>query len=456
MSSAKKFGQSLLEGGKNATFAKTDLQDAYKILSCSLEERKIFGFQWLGKSFLDISTPFGSKAAPVNFDDFGETLVNIAKSSSDTPARWVHRQLDDVPIISPVNSGITEKFTKHYLELCKSANIPTAEPCPKFDKAFGPSTMGTVLGIVFDSAKMEWKLPSGKNEETIDLLQNFLNKSHCTLLEFQKLHGKLNDFCQMHSFARGFKFSQNSFLKEFEARKTTYLLIPNPLKKELLTWLKMVRGAEKGQKIPMNVKNTPFIVEKFISDAAGPKITWTLSKGHVIDESVDSGFASLGYNDSGIFFSCTYTWPLAILRNFPSNSAILECIGLLAPFIANPKMVKNKNILLEVDNTTCVFAWQNRTPKCNDIFAILIQTLHIFEAAIPCRIFMEHVKRRSNHMAILADNLSRINTTTIVEKRNLAYSPTFHIDGPITDWFLDPRSDWDLPEKIVNYALKKL
>ena len=52
MSSAQKFGQTLLLAGKNATFAKTDLQDAYKLLPCSSAEKQFFGFKWLENTSL--------------------------------------------------------------------------------------------------------------------------------------------------------------------------------------------------------------------------------------------------------------------------------------------------------------------------------------------------------------------------------------------------------------------
>jgi hypothetical protein len=70
-------------------------------------------------------------------------------------------------------------------------------------------------------------------------------------------------------------------------------------------------------------------------------------------------------------------------------------------------MLVGKNVLLQVDNSTCVFAWEKRVPKNNETLAILIQTLHIFEAALPCRIFIEHVKRNSNEWATLVDKCSR-------------------------------------------------
>ena len=147
MSSAKNFGQTLLMAGVDAKFAKTDIQDAYKLLPCAKEERRFFGFEWLNKTFMDISTPFGSKAAPANFDDLGETLVNIAKTKSNTEDKWVHRQLDDVPVVSPKNSNISENFTKCYKELCKEFNVPLAENCVNFEKAFECTTVGTDLPV---------------------------------------------------------------------------------------------------------------------------------------------------------------------------------------------------------------------------------------------------------------------------------------------------------------------
>ena len=61
-----------------------------------------FGFQWLGKYFFDITTVFGSKSAPANFDSVLETVVNIVCTLAKVPRDIVHRQLDDIPVISPI------------------------------------------------------------------------------------------------------------------------------------------------------------------------------------------------------------------------------------------------------------------------------------------------------------------------------------------------------------------
>ena len=455
MSSAQKFGQTLLLAGKNATFAKTDLQDAYKLLPCSFEEKPFFGFKWLDKYFIDISTPFGSKAAPSNFDDFGETITNIAKTISKTEKKWIQRQLDDVPIVSPVNSNITENFSKTYKNICEILNIPVAENCIHFEKAFDATTNGTVLGVEFDSKKLSWKLPNEKTNETIQLLNETVQKSSCSLLEFQKLHGKLNDFAQMHRFMKGFKFNQNNFIKSFQNNTNERKQIPVETKLELTIWEKNLLMCENGMAIPVINKYTPFVCKHFISDAAGPKIVNTLSGGLQVCLDEDSGFASVQYEGEKVTFCCKNTWSKKFLTKFQSKSAIFEMIGLLAPFIAKPKKLIGKRILLEVDNITCVFAWEKRTAKHDPLLAILVQTLHILEAALPCKIYVEHVKRRSNPMSILVDNLSRTSSTKKPDLEKLKNIDCVSLTGPLLDWTNEPIEDWSLPKRIVDWVIQK-
>jgi hypothetical protein len=159
MSSAKKFSQTLLHMGKNAKFAKSDLVDAYKLVPIHPSNWKYYGFKWLGKFFIDTTTPFGSNTAPANFDDVGETITNIVQTICNTPKQLIHRQLDDVPIVAPENSNLAGIFSKTYKKVCKVLNIEIAPECKFKEKAFDESTKGTVLGIEFDSEKLEWKLP---------------------------------------------------------------------------------------------------------------------------------------------------------------------------------------------------------------------------------------------------------------------------------------------------------
>jgi hypothetical protein len=233
MSTPRMFAESLLKAGRNALMSKTDIQDAYKLIPNPVPEWRYYGFTWLGKFFVDTTTVFGSKTAPASFDPLPDTIVNITCSIKKVPKSWIHRQLDDVPIVSPRNSGFTEAFTKGYSQVCRDLNVPLAENCPNHEKAFGPSTFGTVLGIGFDSALLEWFISKDKADDLQDCIDEFLRKKSSSLLEAQKLHGKLSSFAQMSDFLQGFRFHLTSFLRKFEMGSPERKLIPQRLKDDL-------------------------------------------------------------------------------------------------------------------------------------------------------------------------------------------------------------------------------
>jgi hypothetical protein len=110
MSSAKIFREEIFKHGRGAVFAKYDIKDAYKLIPGVPDQWQSFGFRRLGRYFYNTTTVFGSKSAPANFDALPETLVNIVCTMQNLPKKMVHRQLDDVPIVSTRDSGLTEKF----------------------------------------------------------------------------------------------------------------------------------------------------------------------------------------------------------------------------------------------------------------------------------------------------------------------------------------------------------
>ncbi len=117
MSSAKLFGEAIRKAGQGAIFSKQDIQGAYKLIPNLQEQWHLYGFEWLGKFFFDTTTVFGSKAAPASFDPLPETMVNVACTLGKIPKISVHRQLDDVPIVSPRGSNLTERFMALYVEI---------------------------------------------------------------------------------------------------------------------------------------------------------------------------------------------------------------------------------------------------------------------------------------------------------------------------------------------------
>jgi hypothetical protein len=123
MTSVKQFAKSLSMAGRHANISKLDMVDAYKNVPCQISELRIQGFQWLSKYFVETQQIFGAKSAVPNFDRLGHTILVLALADSAIQKCWVHRTLDDVPIISPAHTNWGEDFVSKYLKICSDLNI---------------------------------------------------------------------------------------------------------------------------------------------------------------------------------------------------------------------------------------------------------------------------------------------------------------------------------------------
>ncbi len=114
---------------------------------------------------------------------------------------------------------------------------------------------------------------------------------------------------------------------------------------------------------------------------------------------------------------------------------MFEAVGLLLPFITIPSQLKNKHILLLVDNEAFAKAWLRRVAKYNETMVIFIQALHLIEALLPCRVYVHYLKSCSTTPAKIVDQLSRESTTTEVTWKEINYITPTPIEGPIQDCY---------------------
>jgi hypothetical protein len=442
MASPAVISQAILFAGRGALISKVDVVDAFKLIPCNIQEWGHFGFKWLGKYFADVSTPFGSKSAPANFDCLGETIVNVVKTLAEIPDNTVFRQLDDISIVAPRQSNLADRFTKTLKFICAEINVPLAENCPDHDKAFDVSTFGTILGIRFNTNALSWSLPVEKQNQTLSMLKSFLFANTISLLDFQKLHGKINAFANMFVFLKGFRYHQAAFLRKFAETKCQFLLIPDELKKEIWIWTKVLLTSN-CYPIANLTANPSLYVKKFVSDAAGLQKNFS----DVV------GAASLSFNNK---MKCTFAaqifWTNQFLNFVNSNASILETIGLLLPFISIPKSLAGNEIVLEVDNLAVVFAWQNKYSKNDELTSILIQCLHVLEALLPCKIYVQHLPRCSTTPAILADALTRKSTTTTAVLNQIQNIFILRKKSPLKGLIKKPRYDWNLPLQLSDHV----
>ena len=115
-----------------------------------------------------------------------------------------------------------------------------------------------------------------------------------------------------------------------------------------------------GFPIPTITKNIPlFYVENFL-DAAGAAFTSSNKTNPIKDE---RGAAAITIVNNIINCYTAVTWSYELISKFPHNSALIEAIGLIMPFLEFPDRFAGKFVKCNVDNISLVFNWEKCCTK---------------------------------------------------------------------------------------------
>ena len=448
MSTARQVGQSLRAAGKGALMSKIDMKDAYKHVPARTADYRLQGFVWLGRYFLDTQLIFGASPAVDNYDNLGDTTLNVARSRCHIHRSMVHKALDDVIGISPAGSSGSESFAKAYKELCKEVNIKLAADCPNREKAFTAVEKGTVLGIQFNTANLTWRISSQKAADILSDIHALSHSGHADLKQVEKAAGRLNNFGQMCPFLQAFKRPLNDLLAAFQEDYNILIPVKQDLLNDLKIWAAVVSYSNRWLPIPQEMACPPLDALEFVSDAAGG----TGSEDW-------AGVASLGLTNSGSFwYLCRGIWPQAILEgvdekgaHFASKTTTLETVGLLLPLLTVPHVVQGRSVILGVDNTSVVFGWENRSVSGDMTASTLIRALHLVACFLECRIFTRHIPRESCLASVMADSLTRASTAKSEVWAAVTGAVQYDPPAPLWDWLQDPQTDWDLGFKLIDW-----
>ena len=84
--------------------------------------------------------------------------------------------------------------------MCAEIGIALAPNCLKKEKAFANETCGKVLGIIFNTVTLTWSLPNDIKHMALTAVCDGIQSPNVSLLQLQKLAGRLTDIFFMCSF----------------------------------------------------------------------------------------------------------------------------------------------------------------------------------------------------------------------------------------------------------------
>lgn len=459
MSTARQFGYSAKEAGKGALMSKMDMKDAYKLIPAKKKDWRLQGMFWAGRYFVDLKGTFGGTPSVTNYDALAGTTQDLAITKSGIPRRWVHRTLDDSPVVAPAHSNWTPAFTQTYLDVCKELNIQLAPPCPKKEKAFLNETEGRVLGIWFNTVNQSWSYPEDKMIPLVRDILCMLEANKADLNTMQSIMGSLNDVGQLCPFLKGWRLPCLSFQSSFKDRTGIMLAVPPQVRADMLVCCRTILSSGKGLPLAARPSGPALNHIRFTSDAAGAQTAQQGGKTITVPSVLDRGAASVGLNDNEeITFASRITWPLTFLNEakdskgslFGSKTTTLEMIGAMLPFLSCPASLTGMHVVLEVDCMSVLFGWDKKQSNGDVSASILIRALHLISSFLACQIHMEHMPRRTSRASILADDLSREETTSGPLLRGLRNLESHHSSTALTSWLQDPKEDWNLAARILQ------
>ena len=125
--------------GKNSFMAKTDIQNAFRIIPLHPSQYKLLVFKFNGKWYVDKNLPMGARSSCSIFDRFSAAIEWVMREKLDI--KHVVYILDDFLILSKYKNKCKLQLER-FLEFCEDVGIPIAK-----EKTYYPNTTMEFSGI---------------------------------------------------------------------------------------------------------------------------------------------------------------------------------------------------------------------------------------------------------------------------------------------------------------------
>jgi hypothetical protein len=169
----------------------------------------------------------------------------------------------------------------------------------------------------------------------------------------------------------------------------------------------------------------------------------------------------VGFKEDGrIIFAHQMIWPAEFISSavdekgvrFGDKTTTLECIGLLMPMIVSPELFINSHVVLKVDCLGTVFGMENRCSRGDMSASVFIRAAYLIAAYLGCTVYVEHLPRKSDWGAEVADRLSRMSTTTLQDRKLLSAFKGSSLPSCLLSWLANPRLSWQLAVDLLNHV----
>jgi hypothetical protein len=331
-------------------------------------------------------------------------------------------------------------------------------------KAFEHEHKGVVLGIGFDTKKLEWFLPAEKADRFLRRLIDAKHTDYMNLKQVQETMGVVNDLILMASFMKPYRVNGNKLLHEIGTDETKLVRLTAAFKDDLGKFARLIMTAREGLPICERASLPPLFGKIFFSDAAGANFAISNGRRVNLNTEGDRGVACVEIMDEKVAWWAEISWPRHFLEeavdgkgaHYGSKTTTLEAIGVLLPFLCMPEQLVGQHLVFTVDNIAVVYGWDSRCVKFDDAASIILSAVHHIAMYLGSVVHILHSPRRSSKWEVLVDNLSRKSTRSYEDRLQLKEAKKSVVCGGFNNWLKKPSEDWSLPHILLGEVKKKL
>ena len=347
--------------------------------------------------------------------------------------------------------------------ICAEVKIPLADNCPLAEKAFKMVTRGTVLGVGFDSERMEWYLSREKADKVVRRCLTLAASQQLDLKQIQQVMGSVNDIAQMAPLLRFFKRSGNAFLKKFNGNENILLAVPEEVKSDMAVIAKVAESSTTG--LPIASKQFPpkLSAIQFYTDAARASFSVVRGKRFYHNNKGKGVSCIAGSSKDDVWGWTRLSWPDKLLTEtrdekgifYGSKSTFLESIGMLLPLLTFPHMIWGRDIVFMIDNAAVMFGWYSYYVSNDRSAFVVLRSVQLLAGLLGVRIHVKHVNRMSSDLANLADELSRKESCFSTKGSEILSNALYRgTEGALLKWLEDP-SGSDMSRLLIGELREK-
>lgn len=463
MLTAPQFAKKILDGGRGAFMACSDLRDAYKMIPVSSQQRNLQAYKFCGALFVELKLVFGDRMACNFFDRFHHTILQaFVYPASNFPPIAQGRTIDDIPSVVPsVAKEALVDFVQAYRSSLEKLNIRAADDDPTHTKAFDCSTTGEVLGVRFNTEQLTWSLPNDKRCRLMSEVRELTKDKKYSLRQLEKILGKMKYLAQLCPPLKNFTSDATRLLSSHVSdlsdssgnisdkdRDDQTFTLPTNIRQDMLLFAAVIADTFKH---PLPIVDPdpqpPLCAVQIYTDASGK-------------------IAAEHSPSLGIFFpphdlrhAAAYSLPFPTDFLLSSNegslvantTSTLEALGILIPMMIDPFRCVGKSLHIHIDNIAVVFSFRKRRSK-DTLAHTIIRASYLLAGALACTLSVSWIPRRSERNSIIADDLTHSDFESALKMDRFTTTKLYEsFPPPISNWMRNPSYDRDLGHKVIAW-----